>query len=137
MEQYNVKRTDAIQPVVEGRYFTRIHQRQIDAYGEIGANNIVQNVRATYGKLMHQLRAGLYENHNSLLVGKVQSGKTSNLELFVKNCLEICPRQALHAKTLGFIHPRSGEELYFDSEWPDDFRLLIEKWRRFAQGKEE
>lgn len=81
MEQYNVKRTDAIQPVVEGRYFTRIHQRQIDAYGEIGANNIVQNVRATYGKLMHQLRAGLYENHNSLLVGKVQSGKTSNLEL--------------------------------------------------------
>ena len=81
MEQYNINRTDTIQPVIEGKYFTRIHQRHIEAYGETGANNIVQNVRTTYGKLMQQLRSELDENHNSLLVGKVQSGKTSNLEL--------------------------------------------------------
>jgi len=52
---------------------------------------------------------------------------------FVKNCFEICPRQALHAKTLGFVHPRSGEFMHFDSELPDDMQQLIDKWRSYAK----
>ena len=51
---------------------------------------------------------------------------------FVKNCFEICPRQALHAKTLGFVHPRTGEFMHFESELLDDMQGLIEKWRGFA-----
>lgn len=51
---------------------------------------------------------------------------------FVKNCFEICPRQALHAKTLGFVHPRSGEFMNFESELPDDMQQLIDKWRGYA-----
>lgn len=81
MEQYSVNRPSSTPSIVEGKYFQRIHQRHVDSYGEIGANNIVQNVRATYCKLMEQIHSGLGENPNSLLVGKVQSGKTSNLEL--------------------------------------------------------
>lgn len=81
MEQYSINRLDSTSPIAEGKYFRLIHQRHIESYGEVGAENIVQNVRATYCKLMGQLRTGHNENHNSLLVGKVQSGKTSNLEL--------------------------------------------------------
>jgi 23S rRNA pseudouridine1911/1915/1917 synthase len=55
---------------------------------------------------------------------------------FVKNCFEICPRQALHAKTLGFTHPSTGEFLFFDSELPEDMSKLIEKWRGYFVNKE-
>ena len=81
MEQYIINRDKWASSIVEGKYFCRIHQKHVEAYGEKGANNIVQNVRATYYKLMQQLYTDQDENHNSLLVGKVQSGKTSNLEL--------------------------------------------------------
>jgi 23S rRNA pseudouridine1911/1915/1917 synthase len=53
---------------------------------------------------------------------------------FVDNCFTICPRQALHAKTLGFIHPTSGQEMQFDSEMPDDMRQVIEKWRKYSNS---
>lgn len=52
---------------------------------------------------------------------------------FVENCFELIPRQALHAKSLGFIHPRTGEEMYFESELPADFASATEKWRSFAK----
>jgi len=55
---------------------------------------------------------------------------------FVQNCFALCPRQALHAKTLGFIHPTTGEEMFFDSELPEDMIQLIEKWRTYVNSKE-
>ena len=51
---------------------------------------------------------------------------------FIDNCFALCPRQALHAKTLGFIHPRTKKEISFDSEIPSDMQALLEKWRRYA-----
>lgn len=51
---------------------------------------------------------------------------------FVENCFEICPRVALHAATLGFTHPTTGKELFFEAPLPDDMRLLIEKWRGYS-----
>jgi len=51
---------------------------------------------------------------------------------FVENCFAICPRQALHAKTLGFIHPTTGEEMNFDTELPADMEQVIEKWRKYV-----
>ncbi|MDR1683230.1 MAG: RluA family pseudouridine synthase [Candidatus Symbiothrix sp.] len=50
---------------------------------------------------------------------------------FIENCFDVCPRQALHAQTLGFIHPRTKEEMFFESPIPDDMAQLIEKWRRY------
>jgi 23S rRNA pseudouridine1911/1915/1917 synthase len=52
---------------------------------------------------------------------------------FVDNCFAICPRQALHAKTLGFIHPASGKEMLFNSDLPEDMEKVIEKWRKYVQ----
>ena len=54
---------------------------------------------------------------------------------FVENCFSICPRHALHAKTLGFIHPATGKEMKFDSELPPDMTQLIEKWRGYSQQR--
>ena len=51
---------------------------------------------------------------------------------FVENCFQICKRQALHAKTLGFIHPTTGEQLFFEAPLPDDMEQVIEKWRKYA-----
>ena len=52
---------------------------------------------------------------------------------FVENCFKVLPRQALHAKTLGFKHPVTGELKSFDSEIPDDMQACIEKWRTYAK----
>jgi 23S rRNA pseudouridine1911/1915/1917 synthase len=54
---------------------------------------------------------------------------------FVENCFSICPRQALHAKTLGFIHPTTGKELFFEAEVPEDISSVIEKWRNYVKPK--
>ena len=51
---------------------------------------------------------------------------------FIRNCFELCPRQALHAKTLGFVHPRTREFIRFDSALPADMSALISKWRDYA-----
>jgi 23S rRNA pseudouridine1911/1915/1917 synthase len=54
---------------------------------------------------------------------------------FVENCFQLCNRQALHAKTLGFIHPGTGEEVFFESELPSDLTNVIEKWRNYVSPK--
>ena len=55
---------------------------------------------------------------------------------FVNNCFDTCPRQALHAKTLGFVHPRTGEEMFFTSELPEDMSQLLDKWRNYISNRE-
>ena len=52
---------------------------------------------------------------------------------FVDNCFEICPRCALHATTLGFIHPVTGKEIFFETELPQDMKQVIEKWRAYSK----
>jgi 23S rRNA pseudouridine1911/1915/1917 synthase len=52
---------------------------------------------------------------------------------FVDNCFKIIPRQALHAKTLGFVHPVTKEHLRFDSELPQDFVEVLAKWDHYVK----
>lgn len=59
----------------------------------------------------------------------------SKYKQFVDNCFAVCPRQALHAKTLGFVHPSTGKEVFFESELPDDMSRVIAKWREYAKSK--
>lgn len=54
---------------------------------------------------------------------------------FVENCFAICPRQALHAKTLGFEHPVTKEKLFFETDLPEDIANVIEKWRKYIGHK--
>ncbi|WP_242084435.1 RluA family pseudouridine synthase [Aestuariivivens sediminis] len=55
---------------------------------------------------------------------------------FVENCFKILPRQALHAKTLGFKHPKSGQFLRFEARLPDDMQQCIDKWRGYARHQD-
>ncbi|RYF98518.1 MAG: RNA pseudouridine synthase, partial [Chitinophagaceae bacterium] len=56
----------------------------------------------------------------------------SKYRQFVDNCFEIIPRQALHARSLGFIHPTSREFIHFESDLPADFSGVLEKWRTYV-----
>jgi 23S rRNA pseudouridine1911/1915/1917 synthase len=86
----------------------------------------------------HQIRAHLkYIGHplfNDAPYGgdKVLKGTVfSKYKAFVENCFKLMPRQALHAKSLGFIHPATKKEMYFESEWPLDFQQVIQKWEAY------
>jgi 23S rRNA pseudouridine1911/1915/1917 synthase len=69
---------------------------------------------------------------------KILKGTTfTKYRQFVENCFRSCPRQALHAKTLGFIHPTTEEALSFNSELPEDLQVLVEKWRNYSHFKSE
>ena len=68
---------------------------------------------------------------NKILKGTVYS----KYKQFVDNCFKLLPRQALHAKTLGFIHPKTKEKLSFDTEVPDDMTSVIDKWRLYSKHK--
>lgn len=68
---------------------------------------------------------------------KILKGTTfTKYKQFVENCFKILPRQALHAKTLGFVHPDTGEMMRFDTELPEDMALCIAKWRDYAKHQE-
>lgn len=60
--------------------------------------------------------------------------RSASYNHFIANCMELCPRQALHARTLGFVHPVTGQEMFFESPIPDDMAALIEKWRRYQSA---
>ena len=60
----------------------------------------------------------------------------SKYKQFVNNCFEICPRQALHAMTLGFIHPVTGEEMHFTAPLPDDMVQLTDRWRTYISNRD-
>lgn len=53
---------------------------------------------------------------------------------FVEDCFALCPRQALHARTLGFIHPATGKEMFFEAPVPEDMDAIIKRWRDYASG---
>lgn len=55
---------------------------------------------------------------------------------FVYNCFALCPRQCLHAQTLGFVHPRTGKEMFFESDIPKDMQEVIDRWRTYTAARE-
>jgi 23S rRNA pseudouridine1911/1915/1917 synthase len=88
----------------------------------------------------HQIRAHMkYLKHplfNDAMYGgnEVLKGTTfSKYKQFVDNCFKIIPRQALHAKSLGFIHPATKKWVQFESELPEDFKEVIEKWEHYVK----
>lgn len=91
----------------------------------------------------HQIRVHMkYAGHplfNDATYGgdRILKGTTyTKYKQFVENCFRLMPRQALHAKSLGFNHPTTGKYMLFDSELPDDFNAVLEKWRNYAKHKE-
>ncbi len=89
----------------------------------------------------HQIRAHMKHIGHPLFCDERYGGseilrgeRSSTYKAFIQNCFKLCPRQALHARTLGFVHPTTGQQMDFSSELPADMEALISKWRAFIAG---
>jgi 23S rRNA pseudouridine1911/1915/1917 synthase len=90
----------------------------------------------------HQIRVHLKHIGHTLFNDKRYGGDHilkgtvfTKYKQFVENAFKILPRQALHAKTLGFEHPKTGKWMQFDSEVPEDMQNTLEKWRKYAENR--
>ena len=88
-------------------------------------------IRAHFKHIGHPLFNDERYGGNQILKGTT----FTKYKQFIQNCFKVIPRQALHAKTLGFIHPSNGEKMSFVSELPDDFKEILEKWRSYTQNQ--
>ncbi|WP_288155692.1 RluA family pseudouridine synthase [Phocaeicola sartorii] len=91
----------------------------------------------------HQIRAHMKHIGHPLFNDERYGGneilrgtQSSKYKQFIRNCFDCCPRQALHARTLGFVHPRTGKEMNFSSDIPADMTELLERWRHYTAGRE-
>lgn len=91
----------------------------------------------------HQIRVHMeYIGHplfNDARYGgdRILKGTTyAKYKQFVQNCFELLPRQALHARSLGFAHPATGERVRFESELPEDMRRVVDKWEAYVSGRD-
>lgn len=89
----------------------------------------------------HQIRVHMKSIGHPLFADEKYGGmeilkglRTQKYSQYIHNCFALCPRQVLHAKTLGFTHPRTGERMFFDSPWPADIEALIDKWRNYQRN---
>ncbi|HQU56094.1 MAG TPA: RluA family pseudouridine synthase, partial [Chitinophagaceae bacterium] len=111
------------------------HYKVLERFGYV---TLVQCILET-GRT-HQIRVHMkWKGHplfNDDFYGgdKIMKGTVyAKYKQFVENCFSICPRQALHAKTLGFIHPVSGKAMNFEAPLPLDMQNVIEKWRKYGE----
>ncbi len=86
-------------------------------------------IRAHFKHINHPLFNDDEYGGNMILKGT----RFTKYKQFVQNCFKICSRHALHAKSLGFLHPKTQEEIFFDTDLPEDMQYLIDKWRNYAK----
>lgn len=111
------------------------HYEAVERFGYVTLVRCVLETGRT-----HQIRAHMKHIGHTLFSdvryggNKILKGTTfTKYKQFVENCFKQLPRQALHAQTLGFIHPETGKEMSFSCPLPDDFEKVLVKWRNYAQ----
>ena len=136
-----------------GRSFKNRLQMDVFPDGEHGKHAVTHYKvieRLTYVTLVqckletgrtHQIRAHFKHIGHTLFNDVRYGGDTilkgttfTKYKQFVENCFKVLPRQALHAKTLGFTHPTTGEFLQFNSEIPEDIEACLAKWRTYSEN---
>lgn len=112
------------------------HWRVIERFGFVTLIECILETGRT-----HQIRAHMKHIGHPLFSDERYGGceilrgtRSSTYKAFINNCFKICPRQALHARTLGFVHPTTGKQMDFTSNLPSDLEQLIDKWRAFVSG---
>lgn len=114
------------------------HYRIIEKFGYVTLVECVLETGRTHQIRVHMRHIG-HPLFNDARYGgdQILRGTTFNkYKQFVNNCFAICPRQALHAMTLGFTHPTTGKEMDFTSPLPDDMEQLLGKWRNYISNRE-
>ena len=111
------------------------HYRVLERYGY----TTLVECRLETGRT-HQIRAHMKHIGHPLFADERYGGmeilrgeRTASYKAYIQNCLKLCSRQALHAKTLGFVHPVTREQMDFTSELADDMAALIDKWRNYTR----
>ncbi len=110
------------------------HYRVLERFGYVTLVECVLETGRTHQIRVHMKHIGHPLFNDDFYGGDriVKGTVYAKYKQFVDNCFEICPRQALHAKTLGFDHPATGERVFFESDLADDIGEVIEKWRRYT-----
>ncbi|MEO1438037.1 MAG: RluA family pseudouridine synthase [Bacteroidota bacterium] len=90
----------------------------------------------------HQIRVHMQSIGCSLFNDELYGGDRilkgtvfSKYRTFVENCFKLMPRHALHAKSIGFVHPATNKEVFFESELPEDMQAVLERWRTYTQAQ--
>lgn len=112
------------------------HYRVLERFGYVTLIECILETGRT-----HQIRAHMKHIGHPLFGDERYGGmeilrgqRSSTYKAFIQNCLNLCHRQALHAKTLGFVHPKTNREMNFTSELPEDMQQLLQKWRVYIHG---
>ena len=112
------------------------HYRVLERFGYVTLIECILETGRT-----HQIRAHMKHIGHPLFGDERYGGmeilrgqRSSTYKAFIQNCLNLCHRQALHAKTLGFVHPKTNREMNFTSDLPEDMQQLIQKWRVYIHG---
>ena len=109
------------------------HYKVLERFGYVTLVRCILETGRTHQIRVHMRHIG-HPLFNVARYGgdQILKGTTfSKYRQFIANCFATCPRQALHAKTLGFVHPRTGQQMDFDTEIPADMSELLEKWRAY------
>lgn len=112
------------------------HYETIESFGPVSLVKCVLETGRTHQIRVHMRHIG-HPLFNDARYGGDQILRgipSAKYKAFIENCFKVCPRQALHARTLGFIHPRTGEEMFFTAEIPPDMSSLIQKWRSYSMN---
>lgn len=112
------------------------HYRVIERFGYVTLIECILETGRT-----HQIRAHMKHIGHPLFGDERYGGceilrgnRSTSYRAFIQNCFKLCNRQALHARTLGFVHPKKHQQMDFTSALPTDLEALIEKWRAFVNG---
>jgi len=114
------------------------HYRVLERLGYVNLVECVletgrtHQIRAHFKHIKHPLFNDPEYGGNEILKGTT----FTKYKQFVQNCFDLCPRQALHAKTLGFTHPTTGQWMAFDSAIPGDMQSLIDRWRTYVASRD-
>ncbi|MBO7552965.1 MAG: RluA family pseudouridine synthase [Bacteroidaceae bacterium] len=123
-------------PDGEGKHAVT-HYRVLERFGYVTLVECILETGRTHQIRVHMKHIGHVLFNDERYGGQevLRGNRTTKYKQFINNCFEICPRQALHAMTLGFIHPVTGEEMYFTSELPEDMTALLDKWRNYYKSE--
>ncbi len=111
------------------------HYEVLERFGYVTLVKCVLETGRTHQIRVHMLSKG-HPLFNDARYGgdKILRGTTfAKYKQFIDNCFEVCPRQALHARTLGFKHPTTGEQMDFSCPLPSDMSQLLDKWRSYVR----
>ncbi len=108
------------------------HYRVLERFGHVTLVECVLETGRTHQIRVHMKHIGHVLFNDERYGGQeiLRGNMSATYKAFIHNCFAVCPRQALHARTLGFVHPRTGQEMFFTSDIPADMNALLEKWRK-------